>query len=229
MEVTANPSTVAVGEVARVTATGLGGLETAGFGLSNTDGASLSADGSTFDTSATSPVTDGSAQVYFKASEPGTYAVDVTDGESPIGDTTITVTADAPAAGAQLTASPGTITAGQPVTITASNLGGLATANFGLGGNSGDATLDPATATVTDGTATTTFTASEPGTYIVDVTDGETPLASTQVTVTGADPAPSMTTTTPSSTPTPAPTGTPSGSVPSGPSSASQPSSSRRH
>ena len=208
VEVFANPQTTGVGQPTPVSATGLGGLQTAGFGLDTTTGGSLSADASTYGPTAQVRVNDGNALVYFKATQPGTYTVDVSDGETPLGQTTITVTADAPTTGAQLAAAPTSIAAGRSSTITATGLGGLPSARFGLGAGPSGASVDPISATVSDGTATTTFTATQPGTYTVDVTDGETPLATVEVTVTAASPTPTSTPTptpTASSTPTPAP------------------------
>lgn len=212
VEVFANPDTVGVGVATPVSATGLGGLETAGFGLDNTTGGSLSSDASTYGPTAEARVNDGNALVYFKASQAGTYTVDVTDGETPLGQTTITVTADAPTTGPQLSASPASIESGRSATITATGLGGLETAGFGLGGGPSGAQVNPSDARVSDGTASTTFTATQPGTYTVDVTDGETPLATVEITVTAASPTPTPTqTSTPTTSPTPAPTPSDSG------------------
>lgn len=209
VQVTADPATIAVGDTTTVTATGLGGLETAGFGLDNTSDGSLSADGSSFSSTASVPASNGSAVVYFKASAAGTYTVNVSDGETSLGQATVTVTdAAPPSEQAQLAASPSSVTAGQSATITATGLGGLESAAFGLGSGPAGASVNPESATVSGGTASTTFTATEPGTYTVDVTDGETPLATVEVTVTAAS------TPTPTVAPTPAPAPTEDGVAP---------------
>lgn len=206
-QVTASPSTVAVGEVATITASGFGDLPTAPFGLSDVSGvAQLSADGTTYGTTAEASVeADGTATVYFKATAPGSYVVDATNGETPIGETTVTVTAATESA-PSVTAAPSTFAAGESTTITASNLGGLQTVGFGLGGDSVGTSFDPGEAAVSDGTAETTFSASEPGTYVIDISDGETSLAQVSVTVTAA--APTEVPQTPTATPQPAPSET---------------------
>lgn len=92
----------------------------------------------------------------------------------------------------ELKAEPATIAAGAQTTVTATGLGGLETASFGLGG--GGTLIDPSTgaestlvqAPVSGGTATVRFTAAEAGDYVVAVGNGETPLAQVTVVVTAA-------------------------------------------
>lgn len=114
-----------------------------------------------------------------------------------------------------VTAEPSAIAAGEQSTVTASGLGGLETAYFGLGG--GGSLIDPDTgqptntveAPVSNGIATATFTASEAGDYVVAVGDGETSLAQVSITVTGATASPEPTptvTVTATSEPSPQPT-----------------------
>jgi hypothetical protein len=120
-----------------------------------------------------------------------------------------------------VTAEPASIAAGEETTVTATGLGGLETAYFGLGG--GGSLIDPSTGQETNlveapasgGTATVRFTAADAGDYVVSVGDGETSLAQVTVTVTGAEtpePAPTVTVTTttePVPAPSPTPTATP--------------------
>jgi hypothetical protein len=199
---TPDPSTIGVGETSTITASGLGGLEFAGFGMNGPDGGSFTETG-TADYDA--PATDGSATATFTATAPGTYTIDITDGETPLAETTVTVTDDV--ATPTVTAESTTIDVGGSTTITASGLGEIANAEFGLDASSGATFTESGTssyaAPVTNGAATATFTATEPGEYTVDVTDGETPLAGTTVTVRAAE------TPTPTLTPTPTPTPTP--------------------
>jgi hypothetical protein len=202
VEIFANPTTVAIGESTAVSATGLGGLETVAFGLDDTERGSLSSDGSTYGATAEAPVNDGSALVYFRATEPGEYTVDVTDGETPLAEVAITVSADAPASGAKLEVSSSSMAPGESVTVTATGLGELGTALFGVGDGPMGGTLDPTESAVTDGSASTTFTATLPGNYVLDVTNGETPLASVEVMVVEATPSPTAALT---STPSPSP------------------------
>ncbi|AZS38549.1 hypothetical protein CVS47_03207 [Microbacterium lemovicicum] len=201
------PASVAVGEVTTVTATGLGGLETAFFGLGDPSAGALSVDKTTFATTAEVPVSNGTAVVYFRGTAAGTVTIAVGTGETSIAQGTVTVTGSAPA-GAIIELSTSSPKVGEPVTITAKNLGGLESARFGTGASAQQATITPSSSPVSAGTATATFTATQPGTYSIDVTDGETPLASTDITVTGSSPTPSATpsaVTTPSSSATPAP------------------------
>lgn len=91
---TATPTTIAVGGIARVSATGLGGLETAEFGLDSTPGGKfVESSSSTY----SAPVTAGTATATFTADQPGTFTIAVGDGETPLATTTVTVSVPAPA------------------------------------------------------------------------------------------------------------------------------------
>lgn len=208
---TADPASISVGASSTITATGLGGLETAAFGLDGTPGGSFTENG---DTVYDAPVSSGSATATFTASQAGTFTVAVGDGETPLATVVVTVTDDAPSGGATVTVDPARIAAGETATVTVNGLGGLETASFGLDNNSAG-TFEPggtssASVPVSDGTATATFTASEEGTVTIAVGDGETVLATAEVTVTAASPTPTATpTTTPTATPTASPTPSP--------------------
>jgi hypothetical protein len=205
---TATPTTIAVGGIARVSATGLGGLETAEFGLDSTPGGKfVESSSSTY----SAPVTAGTATATFTADQPGTFTIAVGDGESVLATATVTVTAANPTAPPTVTAHPDAVVAEQSTTITATGLGGLASAVFGLDstpGGSFTGGVTTITVPVTNGIATTTFTADRAGTFTIAVGDGETPLATTTVTVSVPAPAPTPTTT-PTLTPTPSPSPTP--------------------
>lgn len=203
-EVTADPASVTVGETSVVTATGLGGLETASFGMGQSDGATFTESGTA---SYSAPTSNGTATATFTADQAGTFTVAVGDGENVLGTVSITVTAANPSGGAILAAESATITTGETTTVTATGLGGLESAFFGLGGTAGGS-FSPSGATsvtspVSDGTATAVFTASETGSFTIAVGDGENVLATTIVTVTAAA------TPTAEPTPTPTPTETP--------------------
>ncbi len=201
VEVTAEPASIAVGETSTVTATGLGGLETAFFGLAPTpDGGSFTESG---DVQYDAPVSNGNATATFTADQAGSFTVAVGNGETPLGTVIITVTESDQSGGTTLAADSSTIATGETTTVTATGLGGLETASFGLGGTPGGS-FSPSGATavtspVTDGTATAVFTASEAGSFTIAVGDGENVLATTIVTVTAAA----------TPTPTPTPTATP--------------------
>ncbi|MDN3494867.1 hypothetical protein QL996_02920 [Planococcus sp. APC 4015] len=186
----ASPDSITVGESSKITATDLGGLETAQFGLDATPGGSLSA--------TQASVSNGEATVDFTSTETGTFTVTVGDGENVLATTTVTVTAGGSGGGSVATveAAPASITVGAASTITASGLGQLASANFGLDGTPGGS-LSADQASVTTGSASVEFTATEPGTFTIAVSDGETVLGTTTVTVTAAP------------TPTPSPSATP--------------------
>lgn len=187
--VTASPDSIAVGDTSTITATDLGGLETAHFGLDGTPGGSLSAEEAS--------VTNGEATVDFTAAEAGTFTIAVGDGENVLASTTVTVT-EGGGSVATVAASPASVAVGETSTITASGLGGLTTAGFGLDGTPGGS-LSAEEAAVSNGEATVDFTATEAGTFTVAVSDGETVLGTTTVTVTAA------VTPTPTTSPTPAP------------------------
>lgn len=116
----------------------------------------------------------------------------------------------------EITADPASVEVGVETTVTATGLGGLETASFGLGDPSGGTLTDPATGAsgtslevaVSDGSATVRFAATREGDAVVSVGTGETSLA--QATVSVTPPAPSPTaepsvTTEPTPTPTPEP------------------------
>lgn len=194
----ADPDSIAVGETSTVTATGLGGLASASFGMGQSDGASFTESGTP---SYSAPASGGTATATFTSDQAGTYTIAVGDGENVLATIEITVTSAAPPQGAELTTESATITTGQTTTVTATGLGGLESASFGLGGTPGGS-FSPGgetsvTSPVTDGKATAVFTASEAGSFTIAVSDGETVLATTIVTVTAA------------ATPSAAPTETP--------------------
>ena len=203
VEMTADPASIVVGETSTVTVTGLGGLETAFFGLAPTpDGGSFTESG---DIQYAATVSNGTATATFTADQAGSFTVAVGDVETPLGSVIITVTEADPSGGTTLQADSPTITTGETTTVTATGLGGLESASFGLGGTPGGS-FSPSgdtqvTSPVTDGTATAVFTASEAGSFTIAVGDGENVLATTIVTVTAAA--------TPTPTPTPSPTATP--------------------
>jgi cobalamin biosynthesis Mg chelatase CobN len=108
----------------------------------------------------------------------------------------------------ELTADPSSVEVGEETTITATALGGLETASFGLDGTPGGTLIDPSTgeqitqydAPVDNGEATVRFSATEAGTFTVAVGTGETIGATVQVTVTSAaspepEPTPTVTVT----------------------------------
>ena len=212
-EVTADPVSITAGETSTVTATGLGGLETASFGMGESDGATFTESGTAnYD----APASNGTATATFTADQAGSFTVAVGDGENVLATVIITVTAGTPSESTVLTAESASIATGETTTVTATGLGGLESASFGLGGTPGGS-FSPSGATsvsspVSDGTATAVFTASEPGSFTIAVGDGENVLATTVVTVTAAaTPTP---TATPTSTPTPVPANTDDGVPP---------------
>lgn len=202
-QVTASQSTIAVGETTTITASGLGGLEQASFGLSdNTLGQFTENAQSSYQ----APVSDGTATATLSGLAEGTVTVAVGDGETVLGTVEVTITSGGGGGAAvEVTASPASIAVGSPTTITVTGLGGLEQAGFGLddttagvfqpGGQSS------ATAPVSDGQATITFTPSKAGSVTIAVGDGETVLGTTTVTATAA-PSPSVTPT-PTMTPEP--------------------------
>ncbi|MFS0894635.1 hypothetical protein [Microbacterium sp. 179-I 3D3 NHS] len=198
-EVSASPASIQVGEKSTITATGLGDLTTATFGLDATPGGELSADGGAPAASVEVTVSGGRASAEFSATEAGTFTVAVTNGETPLGTTTVTVTGGGGSGGsvAEVSASPADVDAGETATVTAKGLGELSTVTFGLddtpGGELSAAGGQPSSSVrvnVEGGTATAEFTATEAGTFTVAVSDGETVLGTTTVTVSA--PAPSV-------------------------------------
>ena len=109
-----------------------------------------------------------------------------------------------------VTASDVTLTVGESTTITATNLGDLETVNFSTDGTPGGtlasialANTGPLAKPVVDGVTSATFTATQPGTFVVAVSDGETVLDTVTITVTAAGTTPGTTvpgTTTPGTT-----------------------------
>lgn len=111
----------------------------------------------------------------------------------------------------QVTASPASIAVGQSTTVTATGLGGLETAGFGLDDNSAGTFAGGSTSAevaVSNGTATVEFTAETAGTFTIAVGDGETVLATTSITIAAATPTPTATPA-PTASPPPAPTAAP--------------------
>ena len=127
--VTATPPTITVGGTSTITATGLGDLETVFFAVSGGPGGSVSSivlasSGSEIE----KPVTDGTATATFTANAVGTYVVNVSDGETSLGETTVTVTAAATSGGG-LPATGGTVPAAFIwLGVGAIGLGGIAVA-----------------------------------------------------------------------------------------------------
>ncbi|GAA1918423.1 hypothetical protein GCM10009775_08760 [Microbacterium aoyamense] len=203
-ELSASPDQVAVGESSTITATGLGGLEEATFGLDGTPGGSLSTGSGAGSSTVQAAVTDGGATVDFSASAAGTFTVTVGDGENVMGTTTVTVTATQPSGQVTVAVSPATIKVGDTAKVEVSGIEGLPEVSLGLNGPAGGSlSTDGASwsasvqASVTDGTATAEFKAEEAGTYTIAAGDGETSLGETTITVEAAS--------TPTPTPTPAP------------------------
>lgn len=104
----------------------------------------------------------------------------------------LAVAAPTAAHAAELTADPVQILVGETTTIVATGLGGLDNAFFGLGDTnagifteSGEADYS---APVSGGQATATFQAAVAGTVTISVSDGETPLATVELTVGDAPP-----------------------------------------
>jgi hypothetical protein len=199
-QVTVSPSSIDVGETTTVTATGLGGLEQAFFGMDDTSAGVFTENDDTIYQAA---VTDGEATATFSAAQAGSVTIAVGDGETPLATVSLTITGGSDSGSVSVSASPTSIEIGESTTVTATGLGGLETAFFGLDDNAAG-TFEPgggssAETPVTDGTATLTFTGAQEGSVTVAVGDGENVLGTTTVTVI-AEPSP---------TPTPSPTASP--------------------
>jgi hypothetical protein len=199
-QVSVSPSSIAVGETTTVTATGLGGLEQVFFGMDDTSAGVFTENDDVLYQAA---VTDGEATATFSATQAGTVTIAVSNGETPIATVPLTITGGTDTGSVSISASPTGIEIGESTTVTATGLGGLETAFFGLDDNAAG-TFEPgggssAEAPVTDGSATITFTGAQEGTVTVAVGDGENVLGTTTVTVSAA----------PSPTPTPSPTASP--------------------
>lgn len=205
VDVTASPETIAVGGSSTITATGFGGIDSIRFDVTGDPGGTLAGGG----TSAEVPVTDGTATTTFSASQGGTFTIEVVDGEAVLAIANILVTSPAPpTTQTTLVASPESVAVGEESTITATGLGELTTARFGLDATPGgsltgsDGTSTSVAADVTGGEASVTFASTETGIFTVAVGDGETVYAVVTVTVTeGAQPSE-----TPTSTPSPSAT-----------------------
>lgn len=201
-QVTASETTIAVGDTTTITASGLGGLEQASFGLSDN---SLGQFTENAETSYQAPVSDGTATATFSGVAEGTVTVAVGNGETVLGTVEITITGGGGST-VEVTASPASVAVGTATTITVTGLGGLEQASFGLD-DTAAGTFEPggqssATAPVSDGQATISFTPSKAGSVTIAVGDGETVLGTTTVTASAA-PSPTATPT-PSVSPEPA-------------------------
>ncbi len=92
--IVAAPSSPAIGEVTTITASGLGGLESATFGIDDPSAGAFSGDGAeTGATTAAVPVSDGSAVVEFTPTRSGDIVVAVGTGESVLAEVTVSVSA----------------------------------------------------------------------------------------------------------------------------------------
>jgi uncharacterized protein (TIGR03437 family) len=93
-DVVAAPSSLSVGEVTTITASGLGGLESATFGIDDASAGAFSGDGAeTGATTAAVPVSDGSAVVELTPTRSGDIVIAVGTGESVLAEVTISVSA----------------------------------------------------------------------------------------------------------------------------------------
>lgn len=93
-QVTVESQSIEIGETALVSATGLGDLETATFGMDASGGASFIGDGVGVDaTLAEVPAADGAAMVEFTATEAGIVTVTVGTGETVLASSTVSVVA----------------------------------------------------------------------------------------------------------------------------------------
>jgi len=171
--IAADPGTINTNETSTVTASFLGDIETVRF---STQAPGIVADGDV-------AVVNGVATTPFSATAPGTYEVSVSDGETNFLFIDIVVTGTDPGE-PTLTAAPTTIAVGATSTVTAGNLSDGDTAYFSVDDSA--ASLSAGTAIVADGVATTAFTATRAGTYTVYLGDGETSIASVEITVTAA-------------------------------------------
>lgn len=92
--VVAAPSSPSVGEVATITASGLGGLASATFGIDDASAGAFSGEGAEIGaTTAAAPVSDGSAVVEFTPTRTGDIVIAVGTGESVLAEVTISVSA----------------------------------------------------------------------------------------------------------------------------------------
>lgn len=92
--VSAEPPSVSLGETATVTATGLGELTSASFGLADPDSGAFSGDGiETGATAATAPVSDGTASIEFTPTRTGDVVIAVGTGETVLAQVTVSIEA----------------------------------------------------------------------------------------------------------------------------------------
>ncbi len=202
-DLTASPGEISVGEQTTIVATDLGGLETAYFGLGDTTaGVFVESGDSRYD----APASGGRATATFQAAVAGTVTIAVGDGETVLGTVQLQVSpAAAPQETVRVSLSPAEAEVGQAVTVAISGFGGLETASVGLSDNAAGTFEGGGTSVslpVSGGAASTTFTPSTPGQFVIAVGDGETVLATATLTVTAASATPEATlTATPISAP----------------------------
>lgn len=201
-QIQADPVEIVVGESTAITATDLGDLETAYFGLSDTSAGTFAQSGAS---SYAAPVTGGTATATFTASAPGTVTIAVGSGETVLSTIEVIVDsapapAPAPADGAAIVLSPDAVEVGEATTVRITGLGGLETAYVGLGdpdaGTFSPGDSSQVSLAVSDGSATATFTPSVAGDVTIAVGDGETVLATAVLAVTAAssaEPTPTVT------------------------------------
>ena len=202
-DLTASPGEISVGEQTTIVATDLGGLETAYFGLGDTTaGVFVESGDSRYD----APASGGRATATFQAAVAGTVTIAVGDGETVLGTVQLQVSpAAAPQETVRVSLSPAEAEVGQAVTVAISGFGGLETASVGLSDNAAGTFEGGGTSVslpVSGGAASTTFTPSTPGQFVIAVGDGETILATATLTVTAAATPELTLTATPISAPT---------------------------
>ncbi len=183
---TADPTTITLGQSSTITAAGLeDGLE-AIFSISVPI---LPNDEGMLDPESVT-VAGGTAVTVFTPNAAGTYVIDVSTpfSEGPIASVEITVQ-ERPAI--TLTADPTTITLGQTSTLTATGLEDGLQAIFSISVPvlpNDQGMLDPESVTVAGGPAITTFRPNAAGTYVIDLSTqySEGPIASVTITVLAA-------------------------------------------
>lgn len=178
---TADPSTVVIGEESTLTATGLEDGAIVIFSTPDTPVPVI--------TPAESTVVDGVATATFSSPEAGTFEVVVINkyGGPVLASTTITVVPPV-VPDVVLTASPTTITLGQTSTLTVTGLDDGLNAIFAIStpvlpNNQG--MINPEAVTIAGGTGVTTFKPNAAGTYVIGVATqySEGPLANVTITV----------------------------------------------
>lgn len=183
---TADPSTITLGQSSTLTAAGLeDGLE-AIFSISVP---TLPNDEGMLDPESVT-VAGGTAVTVFTPNAAGTYVIDVSTpfSEGPIASVTVTVQAPPEIS---LTADPTTITLGQSSTITAAGLDDGLQAIFSISLPvlpNDQGMLNPESVAVAGGTAVTVFTPNAAGTYVIDLSTpySEGPIKSVTITVLAA-------------------------------------------